>query len=91
MRVSHETRTAGLGADDRGAVLANVAADRAALADLGAVASAADSTVAVRSVASGLHGLHPEVYAQVLGALRRAASLRVTVAESRTALDATAT
>ncbi len=88
VRVSRDTRTAGLGADDRAAILANVAADRAALADLRAAAAAADSTLDVRSVTRGLHSLHPEVYAQVLAALRRAASLRVTVAETGTALDA---
>ena len=85
--VSRDTRTAWLDADDRTAVLANVAADRASLADLAEAAGAADGTVDLRSVGKDLHGVHPEVYAQVLSALRRAAALRVTVAADRTALE----
>lgn len=86
LKAVRESRTARIG-DHVAAVLANVAADRAALADLGAGVQAADSTHDLRAVRRALKDVRPQTYTKVVNDLRHAVRLAVEIAAAGAALE----
>lgn len=74
-----------VGAED---VLANIAADRLALAGLAADAAAATTVTDVRLVGDQVRAVRPETYSVVVNGLRQAAAFEIRVADNADALAA---
>jgi hypothetical protein len=88
LRATRDRSLAGLTDDQKATVVANAAADRAALGVLKDSVVAADASVDLRSVRASLRQVRPEVYTLALHDLRRAARLQATVDQNATDLAA---
>lgn len=86
--VTRDRSLTGLTDDQKAAVVANAAADRAALSALKDSVLAAASNADLRSVRASLRHVRPEVYTVALLDLRRAARLQATVVKNGTDLAA---
>ena len=85
---TRESRLAPLAEEARAGVLANVAADQAALADLAALVDAAATRDELTDLRKQLRAVHPENYEITVASLRSAARLSARIVELRTALAA---
>ena len=86
VKVARESRTARIG-DPAAAVLANVAADRAALADLTSAVQVADGTSDLMAVRKAVKDVRPQNYNKVVNDLRHALRLGTAITEARAAVD----
>lgn len=85
-RTMRENRIGTLADDVRATLLASVEADKLALADLAAAATAADSTLDLRQVRRDLRDVRPENYVLAVNVLRKAARLAEASAANAEAL-----
>ncbi|MFA6300205.1 MAG: hypothetical protein WC642_13630 [Nocardioides sp.] len=85
---TRESRLAPLAEEARAGVLANVAADQAALADLAALVDAATTRDELTDLRKQLRAVHPENYEITVASLRSAARLSARIVELRTTLAA---
>ena len=86
VRTVRASRTAQIG-DHAASVIANVTADRDALAGLVLAVQAADSAPDLRAVRKDLKGVRPQSYTRVINNLRSAVRLADAIAEARTAVE----
>lgn len=87
-QATRESRLEPLAEEARAAVLANVATDRAALADLEALVDAATTRDELTGLRQQLRAVHPENYEITVASLRSAARLSARIVELRTTLAA---
>ena len=85
-KVARESRTAAIG-DHAAAVLANVAADRAALAALALAVQSPESGLDLRATRKAVKDVEVQNYSRVINDLRHALELAAEIAAARTATE----